>query len=408
MRAWSTLFSAALIRSALADTHYAYSGFFSGSVVVGLEFDDVANTLAVAQNFTVPSSNGQKWIALDVSRPHVQPVPVDASCMLPTQSTDDMIYPPQSRLQNLYVATTGYFQSFSIGSDMSLTYKTNVSSVTVSDSCTNGNHIAVSTASPYNVYGIVYGDGCSTVVMSVDEDGALDSHIANATYDTSAGIHGAWLSPDNDFLYSADDIGNGVWAHSIDTTTQTVQEIQHLDAAESSDPRHLTVHPNGLWVYVIYEAGNSVAVYSRDNSTGELTFTNTTYSLLPDGFTNGTESYWADECLISVPSSNSSATSPKYLIAATRSRTSTIPGYVSAFALDAETGAITEQLFLLETTGSGGSANSVTPAKFSEEYFAITDSAANFVEVWKIDGNTASAVAHVDTESGPANVQWFS
>lgn len=98
--------------------------------------------------------------------------------------------------------------------------------------------------------------------------------------------------------------------------------------------------------------------------------------------------------------------SPKYLFAATRSRTSTLPGYVSAFSLDADTGAITEQLFLVPTTGSGGSSNSVGPTTFSEEYFTIPDATANFVEMWKItsDGTDAEVVAHVDLDLGPANV----
>lgn len=110
-----------------------------------------------------------------------------------------------------------------------------------------------------------------------------ESAFANATYNSNGGVHGTALSPNNDFLYSADDIGNAVWVHSYDNTTGAVEEVQYLAAAADSDPRHVTVHPNGKWVYVVYEAGNSVASYARDTTTGELTFTNTTYSLLPTG-----------------------------------------------------------------------------------------------------------------------------
>lgn len=97
---------------------------------------------------------------------------------------------------------------------------------------------------------------------------------------------------------------------------------------------------------------------------------------------------------------------------ATRSRTTTIPGYVSAFSLDSQTGAIVDQLFLTETTGSGGSANSVTAALFAEEYFAITDSGSNFIEMWKItlNGNssaTAGAVAHFAMDAGPSTVVMY-
>lgn len=321
------------------------------------------------------------------------------------------------------MATTGYFQGYTIGDDLSLTYTNNVS---LSSDCPNANYIAVSSVSPYTVYGTPYSTGCSSLAISVDDSGALQAVMANATYDSDAGVHGSDVSPDGDFFYSADDMGNGVWVHAVDETAGTVEEIQHLDADDGSDPRHLAVHPNGDWVYVVYEAASSIAVYSRDNSTGMLTFTNTTYSLLPDGkishilarfclnflsltrhtgYTNSS-SYWADEVIFSTKNS----TSPKYLYAATRSRTTDIPGYVSAFSLDADTGAITEQLFLLPTTNSGGSSNSVGPSGFSEEYFTIPDSGSNFLEVWKMadDATSAAAVAHIDLENGPANAVWVS
>lgn len=276
----------------------------------------------------------------------------------------------------------------------------------------NANFIVAATSSPYTVFGAPYSSGCSSLAISVDDSGTMQASIANISYNNAAGVHGLALSPNNDFVYSADDMGNAVWVHSYNSTTGTVEEVQYLSAPSDSDPRHLAVHPNGDWVYVVYEAASSIAIYSRDSVTGELTFTNTTFSLLPSGFTNSS-SYWADEVLFSLPGSNSSVSdSPKYLLAATRSRTTSQSGYVSAFALDSLSGAITEQLFLLPTTASGGSANAVSPAEFDEDYFAITDSGSNFIEMWKIEetvnGTTASAVAHLDTASGPANVVWYS
>lgn len=54
--------------------------------------------------------------------------------------------------------------------------------------------------------------------------------------------------------------------------------------------------------------------------------------------------------------------------------------------------------------------NAVTPSSFSEEYFSVTDEGSDYVEVWKIadNGTAASAVAHLDLESGPVNVVWYS
>ncbi|KAK9419183.1 putative Lactonase, 7-bladed beta-propeller-domain-containing protein [Seiridium unicorne] len=374
----SVLLFAASAAPALADTHYFFSGFFSGSTIVGVEFDDTASTLTLVNNITTSASSGSKWIAIDAQK------------------------------TNLYVGTTGAFQSYAITDDLSLTYETNV---TLSSDCSNANFITTSNTPPYTVFGTAYGGGCPTMAISVDETGTLQTSFANATYNSAGGIHGTALSPNNDFIYSADDTGNAVWVHSYDNVTGTIEEVQYLSAADDSDPRHVTVHPNGQWVYFVYEAASSVAAYKRDETTGELTFTNTTYSLLPTGFTNSS-SYWADEVLISIPSSNSSALSPKYLLAATRSRTTGVPGYVSAFSLDSESGAITEQLFLTPTTNSGGSANAVSPAPFNEDYFAITDSGSNFLEMWKIDTSgeetTAAPVAHLGLASGPANIVWYS
>lgn len=117
----------------------------------------------------------------------------------------------------------------------------------------------------------------------MDNDGTLQSVVANLTYNSTSGVHGLDVSPDDAFVYSADDTGNAVWTHSYDSNTSTVETLQNLAAPPGADPRHLAVHPNGAWVYVVYEAANPVAVYARDTTTGLLTDKNTTYSLLPPG-----------------------------------------------------------------------------------------------------------------------------
>ncbi len=105
--------------------------------------------------------------------------------------------------------------------------------------------------------------------------------FTNLTYDSAAGVHGLSLSPENDFIYSGDDMGNAIWTHSYDSATGTVEEIQKINAPTGANPRHLAAHPNGKWVYVVYEELSQLAVYSRDKATGEITDTNTTYSLIP-------------------------------------------------------------------------------------------------------------------------------
>lgn len=107
--------------------------------------------------------------------------------------------------------------------------------------------------------------------------------VANLAYSNSSGVHGLDLSPNNDLVYSADDMGNAVWVHSYDGASQAAKEIQYLAAPSGAHPRHLAAHPNGRWVYVVYEEANSLAVYKKDDTTGLLTDTNTTYPLLPSG-----------------------------------------------------------------------------------------------------------------------------
>lgn len=304
----------------------------------------------------------------------------------------------QAQLQNLYVAGDGIYQSYTINSDKSLTPTgANVSDTT---SCTKGVSLAVQQTAPYTVFGVAYDAGCSGVAMSVDASGALAAHTANLTYDTSAGVHGLAIAPDDRFVYSADDMGSRVWAHAA--SNSTVAATQHLDAAGA---RHLVVHPGGRWLYVVFESANEVAVFGRDADTGELVSANTTYSLLPGGFANSS-SYWSSDVAVS----NATSASPRYLLAFARSRSTGVNGWVSGFALDAETGAITERVFIEEANGTGGTTNAVVPASFSEEYFAVTDQGADFVEVWQIanNGTSASAVAHLDLESGPVNVVWSS
>ncbi|KAH8637832.1 hypothetical protein IG631_05602 [Alternaria alternata] len=378
----------AVVPKVFGDKHYFFSGFFTGNMIAGVEFDDSTNDLTLVNNITVNASEGSKWIAIDVRAQLFSPKP--STSLTPTGTQKECLRRndrPNPKLRHKIKPQPHIQQQH--------------------------NPLLLLT-------------GCAAQALAVDSTGALTAATANLTYNSTSGVHGLDISPDAAFVYSADDMGNAVWAHSYDRETKTAQTLQYLAAPEGANPRHLAVHPNGAWVYVIYEEANSLAVYKRDNKTGLLTDEKTTYSLLPavthryPGFTN-TSSYWADEVKFSLPTSNSTNTTtssltnfitsaqPKYLITGTRSRSTNATGYVSAFALDASTGAITSQLFLLPTTASGGSANAVSPALFGEEYFAITDSGANFVEVWKIEreGMGASAVARLGFESGPANVVWM-
>lgn len=67
MRSFQLLSLAAAAAPALADSHYFFSGFFSGSTIVGVEFDDQTQSLTLKNNISTDASSGSKWIHIDVS-----------------------------------------------------------------------------------------------------------------------------------------------------------------------------------------------------------------------------------------------------------------------------------------------------------------------------------------------------
>lgn len=63
------LAAAVLSTHVLGESHYMFSGFFSGDTIVALEFEDTTSSLSIVQNVTTDASGGSKWIALDVRHP---------------------------------------------------------------------------------------------------------------------------------------------------------------------------------------------------------------------------------------------------------------------------------------------------------------------------------------------------
>lgn len=66
MRPLSAYSHLALATLALGEPHYFFSGFFAGSTIVGIEFDDATSDLSLVNNITTQATSGSKWIAIDV------------------------------------------------------------------------------------------------------------------------------------------------------------------------------------------------------------------------------------------------------------------------------------------------------------------------------------------------------
>lgn len=65
MSKFSLTFVAICAGLAAAETHYLFSGFFNGTSIAALEFDDAKSSLDLVKNITI-NANSSKWISIDV------------------------------------------------------------------------------------------------------------------------------------------------------------------------------------------------------------------------------------------------------------------------------------------------------------------------------------------------------
>ncbi|KAK0457320.1 Lactonase, 7-bladed beta-propeller-domain-containing protein [Desarmillaria tabescens] len=352
-----------LLGFASATVHHLFVGTFSTYAIYALEFDDESYSLTLAANITTPSEH--PWINLSHDR------------------------------KSLYAASGTEYGYFNVVNSTSITYN---ASVPLDSNCssTRAIYITSSKVEPYTVYGVPFGD-CGTVIPA-----DFSSITQNYTFTLgSSGVHGLALLPNSTYLYAADDSDNKIWTFGVDVATGELTDVATLAApSEGNNPRHLTVHPNGEYLYVILEEANEVAQYSIDWQTHQPVYSNVSYSLLPPG--SNVSTHWADEVQVSA--------NETYLWATTRSRETNDTGYLSVFSLN-ENGTISEQLFITPTTTSGGSANAISPATFADEFAAITDTSVGFVEIWQLldDASNATVVAHIDLIDGGccANAVWY-
>lgn len=69
MSRFSMTFVAVCAGLAAAETHYLFSGFFNGTRIAALEFDDAKSSLDLVNNITI-NANSSKWISIDVISIH--------------------------------------------------------------------------------------------------------------------------------------------------------------------------------------------------------------------------------------------------------------------------------------------------------------------------------------------------
>jgi carboxy-cis,cis-muconate cyclase len=375
MWARNTLLLALFAVQALAESHHLFVSSFTSPHLYSLKFDDETGRLT--QSGHIVGHDGHPWISFSYDK------------------------------SALYAGERDGFASYAVENSTQLSYKR---SVTLQGKCGQKiadfgtTYILPLTRAPFTVIGAPFGN-CMNA-MSVDSDGTLQDVIQNITLESSSGIHGMAVDPENDIVYSADDSANGIWVHQIEEGSQNLRQLAFVKAPEdNAGPRHLIVHPSGRYLYVVMETKNEIAVYAVNSGANsqklKIVFTGLRYSLIPKG-ANPAE-YKADEVLLSADS-NILYASTRYKGPGGGSRgpgsnstsksQASGPGYVTAVLLvpiserqnpvdghNQGPGFPLRQLFQMKTTTSGGASNAVSPAPWDRDYFAISDTEIGQVEV---------------------------
>jgi len=118
-----------------------------------------------------------------------------------------------------------------------------------------------------------YGDG-TVALLKLSPDGALSGpldvqqHVGSGTTDRqkSPHAHSVWTVGSQLEMISVDLGTNELWFSSINPAVDSLQLQTHkkLNMAPDIGPRHLVVHPNGKWIYVLNELSSTVAIVERN------------------------------------------------------------------------------------------------------------------------------------------------
>jgi len=124
--------------------------------------------------------------------------------------------------------------------------------------------------------------GGSLAAFPVNKDGSLQPY-AQLIQDTGSGInkerqerahvHSAVLSPDQNYLFSADLGTDKETIYKLNTTAEQPLQpatVPFVMIKKGSGPRHLTFHPNKKFAYLIEELSGTVEFYKYNS--GTLTF----------------------------------------------------------------------------------------------------------------------------------------
>lgn len=131
------------------------------------------------------------------------------------------------------------------------------------------------------LFGAHYLSG-NIAVYALNADGSLGGMLANFQHEGRSvdekrqegpHAHSVTLSPDEKTAYAADLGLDKIVLYAVDKERGAVQPNRALPfvAVEPGEgPRHMAFHPNGRYLYLATEMGNSVVVFGYDAPTGAL------------------------------------------------------------------------------------------------------------------------------------------
>ena len=232
----------------------------------------------------------------------------------------------------------------------------------------SGQHVAVANYS-----------GGSMALLPIDETGALKPACEAIAY-TGQGpntarqeaphAHAANFGPEGRVLYITDLGTDRVHVYDYDGNagTLTAASPPAVVLPAGAGPRHLAIHPNRRFAYVVNELGNSVTAFRR-NEAGTLEPMQTV-GTLPEGFTGPNTT-----AEIAVHPSG------KFLYASNRGHDS-----VAVFATDADTG----KLLARGHTSTGGK----TPRNFNitpdGRYLLAANQDSDNIVIFRIDADSGA------------------
>ncbi len=134
--------------------------------------------------------------------------------------------------------------------------------------------------------------GGNTGLLQLDEKGILSDlldlqqHTGTGTHERQQAphAHSSWFLPDSDETISVDLGTNELWFSRLDSTVQKLQTTnqERLKMDDGAGPRHVTMHPNGKWMYVLNELNGTISLVKKNNE-GHFVIKNSV-SILPSDF----------------------------------------------------------------------------------------------------------------------------